>query len=160
MKVDSAHSRVDHLFVGGIPETVGELKSLYLLTLSHNALTGQIPPAIENLKELGSLDLSSNKEQVPLQPAASEDEQSFSRADIYAGATLGFAVGMAIIFLPLLVSRGWRECYNKLVDGLVFWIFSFSKVDVKKGRTNTSIGEIYWKNKSGKSHRQVPSSRR
>ncbi|XP_060216878.1 receptor like protein 22-like [Lycium barbarum] len=167
-------------FVGGIPETVGELKSLYLLNLSHNALTGQIPPAIGNLKELGSLDLSFNKlegciperlsgiphlsflnlsyselvgmiprgnqlqtfddnsfmgnkglcgfpinkacnndrEEAPLQ-LASEDEQLFSRADIYGGAAVGFAVGMAIIFLPLLVSRGWRECYDKLLHGLI-----------------------------------------
>ncbi|KAK4341772.1 hypothetical protein RND71_037588 [Anisodus tanguticus] len=45
-------------FVGCVPETIGELKSLYLLNLSHNALTGQIPPAFGNLKQLGSLDLS------------------------------------------------------------------------------------------------------
>lgn len=48
-------------FVGNIPETVGDLKSLYLLNISHNNLTGPIPPAIGNLKQLGSLDLSFNK---------------------------------------------------------------------------------------------------
>ncbi|XP_055814357.1 receptor-like protein 33 [Solanum dulcamara] len=48
-------------FVGNIPETVGDLKSLYLLNISHNNLTGQIPPAVGNLKQLGSLDLSFNK---------------------------------------------------------------------------------------------------
>ncbi|XP_016494068.2 receptor like protein 22-like [Nicotiana tabacum] len=48
-------------FVGDIPETVGDLKSLYLLNISHNNLTGQIPPAFGNLKQLGSLDLSFNK---------------------------------------------------------------------------------------------------
>nr|XP_009792381.1 PREDICTED: receptor-like protein 12 [Nicotiana sylvestris] len=42
-------------------ETVGELKSLYLLNLSHNVLSGQISPATGNLKQLGSLDLSFNK---------------------------------------------------------------------------------------------------
>ncbi|CAN4111182.1 unnamed protein product [Withania somnifera] len=47
-------------FVGNIPETVGDLKSLYLLNISHNNLTGQIPSAIGNLKQLGSMDLSIN----------------------------------------------------------------------------------------------------
>ncbi|PHT41167.1 hypothetical protein CQW23_20021 [Capsicum baccatum] len=205
-------------FVGGIPETVGELKSLYLLNLSHNALTGQIPPVIGNLQDLGILDLSFNKldgripdelsriprlsflnlsynelvgripqgtqiqtfdnksfmgneglcgfqmdkacsndreePQPPLQPAASEDEQFFSRTDIYAGAALGFAVSVSMIFLPLLVSRRWRKCYNKMVDGLVLRVFS--NVDVKKRRANTSIGEIYRKRKAG----QVQRSRR
>ncbi|PHT41165.1 hypothetical protein CQW23_20019 [Capsicum baccatum] len=205
-------------FVGGIPETVGELKSLYLLNLSHNALTGQIPPVIGNLQDLGILDLSFNKldgripdelsriprlsflnlsynelvgripqgtqiqtfdnksfmgneglcgfqmdkacsndreePQPPLQPAASEDEQFFSRTDIYAGAALGFAVSVSMIFLPLLVSRRWRKCYNKMVDGLVLRVFS--NVDVKKRRANTSIGEIYRKKKAG----QVQRSRR
>ncbi|PHT41154.1 hypothetical protein CQW23_20008 [Capsicum baccatum] len=48
-------------FVGIIPETVGDLKSLYLLNTSHNNLTGQIPPTFGDLKQLGSLDLSFNK---------------------------------------------------------------------------------------------------
>ncbi|CAN4111184.1 unnamed protein product [Withania somnifera] len=48
-------------FVENIPETVGDLKSLYLLNISHNNLTGQIPSAIGNLKQLGSMDLSFNK---------------------------------------------------------------------------------------------------
>ncbi|KAM3219022.1 hypothetical protein P3S67_018803 [Capsicum chacoense] len=92
--------------------------------------------------------------QPPLQPAASEDEKFFSRTDIYAGAALGFAVSVSMIFLPLLVSRKWRKCYNKMVDGLVLNVFS--NVDVKKRRSNTSIGEIYRKKKAG----QVQRSRR
>nr|XP_016453378.1 PREDICTED: receptor-like protein 12 [Nicotiana tabacum] len=52
---------LNNSFVGGIPEIVGELKSLYLLNLSHNVLSGQISPATGNLKQLGSLDLSFNK---------------------------------------------------------------------------------------------------
>lgn len=48
-------------FQGPIPETVGDLKSLYFLNFSNNALTGHIPPSIGNLKKLESLDLSSNK---------------------------------------------------------------------------------------------------
>ncbi|KAM3304128.1 hypothetical protein P3S67_015160 [Capsicum chacoense] len=48
-------------FVGNIPETVGDLKSLYLLNISHNNLKGQIPPTFGDLKQLGSLDLLFNK---------------------------------------------------------------------------------------------------
>ncbi|KAM7477819.1 hypothetical protein LguiA_026032 [Lonicera macranthoides] len=48
-------------FDGNIPETIGELKSLYVLNLSCNALTGSIPSSLGNLKQLGSLDLSVNK---------------------------------------------------------------------------------------------------
>ncbi|KAM7477848.1 hypothetical protein LguiA_026061 [Lonicera macranthoides] len=48
-------------FNGNIPETIGELKSLYVLNLSCNALTGSIPSLLGNLKQLGSLDLSVNK---------------------------------------------------------------------------------------------------
>ncbi|XP_019182382.1 PREDICTED: receptor-like protein 12 [Ipomoea nil] len=47
-------------FEGSIPESVGELKQLYLLNISHNALTGDIPPSLENLKALEALDLSFN----------------------------------------------------------------------------------------------------
>ncbi|KAM7481287.1 hypothetical protein LguiB_005870 [Lonicera macranthoides] len=48
-------------FEGNIPETIGELKSLYVLNLSRNALTGSIPSSLGNLKQLGSLDLSVNE---------------------------------------------------------------------------------------------------
>ncbi|KAL7095274.1 hypothetical protein ACP275_10G013500 [Erythranthe tilingii] len=47
-------------FYGEIPDSIGDLKSLYLLNLSHNAIMGSIPASIGNLKQLGSLDLSSN----------------------------------------------------------------------------------------------------
>ncbi|XP_057512796.1 receptor like protein 22-like [Actinidia eriantha] len=48
-------------FTGQIPDTVGALKSLYVLNLSHNALTGRMPPSLGNLSQLESLDLSLNK---------------------------------------------------------------------------------------------------
>ncbi|KAL0347500.1 UNVERIFIED_CONTAM: Receptor-like protein 54 [Sesamum calycinum] len=47
-------------FSGIIPETIGELKSLYVLNFSHNGLSGHIPGSIGNLEDLESLDLSFN----------------------------------------------------------------------------------------------------
>ncbi|XP_031099169.1 putative receptor like protein 25 [Ipomoea triloba] len=62
-KVLSIFTSIDfssNQFEGSIPESVGELKQLYLLNISHNALTGNIPPSLQNLKALEALDLSSN----------------------------------------------------------------------------------------------------
>ncbi|XP_027167343.1 receptor-like protein 7 [Coffea eugenioides] len=50
-----------NVFEGSIPETIGELRALYLLNLSHNGLTGTIPKSIGNLTQLESLDLSMNR---------------------------------------------------------------------------------------------------
>lgn len=50
----------DNHLQGVIPETIGELKSLYLLNFSRNALSGHIPSSIGHLKKLQSLDLSFN----------------------------------------------------------------------------------------------------
>ncbi|PIN10230.1 Leucine-rich repeat protein [Handroanthus impetiginosus] len=48
-------------FHGGIPYSIGDLKSLHGLNLSHNELTGPIPASIGNLRQLDFLDLSVNK---------------------------------------------------------------------------------------------------
>ncbi|KAH0637921.1 hypothetical protein KY289_037836 [Solanum tuberosum] len=47
-------------FQGVIPDTIGNLSSLYVLNLSHNALEGPIPKLIGKLQMLESLDLSTN----------------------------------------------------------------------------------------------------
>ncbi|KAG9129933.1 hypothetical protein Leryth_007064 [Lithospermum erythrorhizon] len=48
-------------FSGKIPESIGDLKELYILDLSNNDMTGEIPSSIGKLKNLGSLDLSTNE---------------------------------------------------------------------------------------------------
>ncbi|GKE82357.1 receptor-like protein 12, partial [Tanacetum coccineum] len=48
-------------FSGVIPETIGQLKALYLFNVSHNEFTGSIPKSMGNLSQLESLDMSRNK---------------------------------------------------------------------------------------------------
>ncbi|XP_043697060.1 receptor-like protein 7 [Telopea speciosissima] len=47
-------------FNGGIPDAMGDLKSLMLLNLSGNSFMGQIPSSLGNLRQLEALDLSRN----------------------------------------------------------------------------------------------------
>ncbi|XP_031103192.1 receptor-like protein 7 [Ipomoea triloba] len=64
MKVLEVFTFVDfscNNFYGVIPESIGDLNSLYVLNLSHNGLTGNIPETISNLKMVESLDLSANQ---------------------------------------------------------------------------------------------------
>ncbi|KAI3932079.1 hypothetical protein MKW92_001533 [Papaver armeniacum] len=64
VKIQTIFTSIDfsnNRFKGEIPETIGNLASLYILNFSSNALTGTIPPTLGNLTNLESLDLSSNK---------------------------------------------------------------------------------------------------
>ncbi|KAK1412430.1 hypothetical protein QVD17_33676 [Tagetes erecta] len=48
-------------FSGEIPDSIGNLKALYVLNISRNDFTGSIPSSMGNLSQLESLDMSSNK---------------------------------------------------------------------------------------------------
>ncbi|CAN4111195.1 unnamed protein product [Withania somnifera] len=98
--LDPSFNKLD----GFIPERLSDLTRITFLNLSYNELVGMIPRGnqIQTFDDKSftgnkglcgfSLNISCNNDRVaPLQPA-SEDEQFFSRADIYAGAALGFAV--------------------------------------------------------------------
>ncbi|XP_058112759.1 receptor-like protein 7 [Magnolia sinica] len=56
-------------FHRGIPESIGDLKSLVELNMSHNHFTGRIPTSFGNMKALESLDMSQNNlsGEIPLQ---------------------------------------------------------------------------------------------
>lgn len=53
-------SSFDNLFAGGIPEYLGNLTYLEMLSLRGGSLTGQIPQALFNMSSLKQLDLSNN----------------------------------------------------------------------------------------------------
>ncbi|XP_078149688.1 uncharacterized protein LOC144545007 [Carex rostrata] len=56
----------NNVFLGEIPKEIGQLKSLCVLNLAHNALTSQIPSELASLHQLESLDLSSNQFSGPI----------------------------------------------------------------------------------------------
>ncbi|CAK8541234.1 unnamed protein product [Lathyrus sativus] len=61
-----------NFFEGPIPESLMDLKALYILNFSNNGLTGEIPSAIGNMKQLESLDFSNNSlvGEIPVQLAS------------------------------------------------------------------------------------------
>jgi Leucine-rich repeat (LRR) protein len=62
-KVQEALIAIDlssNRFVGEIPESIGNLNGVQLLSLSNNALTGHISSSLGNLTKLETLDLSQN----------------------------------------------------------------------------------------------------
>ncbi|KAK9073048.1 hypothetical protein SSX86_007370 [Deinandra increscens subsp. villosa] len=61
LKVFTSIDLSDNQFSGEMPDTIGQLKALYVLNVSHNEFTGSIPPSMGNLSQLESLDMSSNK---------------------------------------------------------------------------------------------------
>ena len=51
----------DNYFTGGLPATMGAMKSLETLNLFQNSLSGPIPTDLNSLPSLNSMDISYNK---------------------------------------------------------------------------------------------------
>ncbi|XP_070037121.1 receptor-like protein 50 isoform X2 [Nicotiana tomentosiformis] len=139
---------------GNIPEKLASLTFLSFLNLSYNELVGVIPRSTQfdtfaesfrGNKGLCGFQLNRTCKNIsavaPSEPEF-EEENLISRTEIYVSIMLGFAVGIGIIFLPLLFSKRWNQSYNKLVDRWILRIFEQRDHD---GITSKSISEPSWK---------------
>lgn len=116
---------------GRIPSSLSDLTYLSYLDLSDNNLSGRIPSG-------GQLDTLYTQEpsmyngnsglcgppllnSCPGKDVAKQDDQkanahSFEPMTFYFGLTLGFILGLWVVFCVLLFKRAWRIAYFRLVD--------------------------------------------
>ncbi|GFY82395.1 hypothetical protein Acr_02g0006350 [Actinidia rufa] len=118
-------------FTGQIPETVGALKSLYVLNLSHNALTGNEglcgPPLNTSCREWDA--------RVPVVSVLpTEEGNSDSEAYIYISATVGFVVGLGCFIASLALCNRWNKWYFKHVAQVLERIFHLEEKRRRRNR--------------------------
>ncbi|CAL4903265.1 unnamed protein product [Urochloa decumbens] len=128
---------------GEIPWCLSNLTSLSYLDLSYNKLSGRIPsghqldilrtddPASMYIGNPGLCGHPLPKACPGDQPAAQEDpfrwhEDDSTRMDFHLGLTVGFLVGLWIIFCGLLFKKTWRYAYFSLFDKLYDKVHVFS----------------------------------
>jgi hypothetical protein len=129
---------------GEIPWSLSNLTSLSSLNLSYNNLSGRIPSGrqLDTLRAddpasmyIGNLGLCGHPlpKVCPGDQPIKEDpmrwhEDDKTRMDIYLGFTVGFLVGLWIIFCGLLFKRTRRYTYFSLFDKLYDKVHVFSVV--------------------------------
>ncbi|KAJ4772858.1 Receptor-like protein 12 [Rhynchospora pubera] len=111
---------------GNIPEELTLLTFLSSLNLSHNNLVGKIPQLRQFLTftnnsyfynpGLCGEPLTVQCETTLAVFPASVTEFSVHGTWLFIFAELGFVVGLAVVFVPLMVWNEWREQFNKHVD--------------------------------------------
>ncbi|XP_058216950.1 receptor-like protein 33 [Rhododendron vialii] len=100
-------------FSGEIPNVIGKLNSLIVLTFSHDSLTGHIPSSLGDLESLESLDISSNQltGRIPSQltslPFLAFLNLSWNRlhGPILRGYGCGMTLGLFLGSLMFLIGR-------------------------------------------------------
>ncbi|XP_037467614.1 receptor-like protein EIX2 [Triticum dicoccoides] len=115
-----------NLLSGAIPSSLPSLTSLSHLNLSYNNLSGAIPsgPQLQTLDNqmyiysgnpgLCGPPLSRNCSANDAQQSGLEDMNLMS--SVYLGTSIGFVVGLWIVFCTMLIKRTWRAAYFQFID--------------------------------------------
>uniref|UniRef100_A0ACD5XHH3 Uncharacterized protein n=1 Tax=Avena sativa TaxID=4498 RepID=A0ACD5XHH3_AVESA len=114
---------------GEIPSSMTALTSLSHVNFSYNTLSGKIPFG----NQLGTFDVSSYIGNIGLcgfpltnscpgnelsPPADADDGDGLEDISLYLGFTVGFVLGLWVIFCVMLLKRKWRISYFLSVEGL------------------------------------------
>ncbi|KAJ1695421.1 hypothetical protein LUZ63_012119 [Rhynchospora breviuscula] len=120
---------------GNIPEELILLTFLSSLNLSHNNLVGKVPPlrqflTFTNNSYLYNPGLCGKPLTVQCGATlavfpASVAEFSVHGTWLFIFTELGFVVGLAVVFVPLMVWNEWREQFNKRVDRFLRHVLPF-----------------------------------
>ncbi|XP_037462695.1 receptor-like protein EIX2 [Triticum dicoccoides] len=117
-----------NIFSGAIPSGLSALTSLSHLNLSYNNLSGAIPsgPQLQTLENqmyiyignpgLCGPPLSKNCSANEAQQSSLEDINHMS--SVYLATSIGFVVGLWIVFCTMLMKRAWRAAYFQFIDEL------------------------------------------
>ncbi|XP_037468933.1 receptor-like protein EIX2 [Triticum dicoccoides] len=115
-----------NLLSGAIPSSLSSLTSLSHLNLSYNNLSGAIPsgPQLQTLDNqmyiysgnpgLCGPPLSRKCSANDAQQSGLEDMNLMS--SVYLGTSVGFVVGLWIVFCTMLIKRTWRAAYFQFID--------------------------------------------
>ncbi|KAI4974204.1 hypothetical protein ZWY2020_047484 [Hordeum vulgare] len=141
---------------GRIPSSLSDLTYLSYLDLSDNNLSGRIPSG-------GQLDTLYTQEpsmyngnsslcgppllnSCPGKDVAKQDDQkanahSFEPMTFYFGLTLGFILGLWVVFCVLLFKRAWRIAYFRLVDQTYDQMYVFTVLTWKSHKLSNKSSE-------------------
>jgi hypothetical protein len=144
-----------NMLSGGIPSSLSDLASLSYMDLSDNNLAGRIPTGrqLDTLYTEDTFMYSGNSglcgpplsNSCPSDHVPRQDNQNWNRhvnkpMAFYYGLTLGFILGLWVVFFVLLFGSAWRIAYFGLIDQTYDKVYVFAIITWKrwtaKGNTN------------------------
>ncbi|KDP26386.1 hypothetical protein JCGZ_17544 [Jatropha curcas] len=132
--LDLSHNQLS----GEIPESVAYISFLAVLNLSNNQLKGRIPTGTQlqgfnasvysnNLGLCGPPLPKCQGERTMQDPSKGnnieEGEEWFERSWLYAGAGMGFFVGLWGLYVSLIINKSWRYSYFQFLNYVVEWFY-------------------------------------
>ncbi|GKB20363.1 leucine-rich repeat protein [Tanacetum coccineum] len=131
-----------HLSECSIPKALGKLRSLQVLVLSYNHLTGPISEALGNLRSLQVLELSSNYLSGPI-PKFHGKLTKLRLSYNQLNGTIPDSLGRSIYLTELLLQSNWLTSHISLTLGKLtsLQVFSLSS-NLLNGTILVSFGQL------------------